>query len=60
MSKLLFIYGQYLPEATAKISVFNRGFLLADGIYELVPVIWGQRIDVEQRALTLKEAYACV
>ena len=47
MSKLVFLNGQYLPEDAAKISVFDRGFLLADGVYEVVPVIRGQLIDVE-------------
>ena len=47
MHKTVYLNGRYLPEAEAKISVFDRGFLLADGVYEVVPVLWGSLVDVE-------------
>ena len=34
-----------LEEADAKISVFDRGFLFADGIYEVSSVLNGKLID---------------
>lgn len=34
----VFINGQWLPSAEASISVFDRGFLFGDGIYEVLPV----------------------
>ena len=37
-SPLVFLNGQFLPLADAKISVLDRGFLFGDGIYEVVPV----------------------
>jgi len=43
---IVFLNGQYLPEDKAKVSIFDRGFLLADGVYEVVPVIQGALIDV--------------
>jgi len=46
MDKTVFLNGNYLPEEEAKISVFDRGFLLADGVYEVVPVLQGTMIDV--------------
>jgi D-alanine transaminase len=46
MSKIVFLNGQYVPGNEAKVSVFDRGFLLADGVYEVVPVLQGFLIDV--------------
>ena len=46
MQKTVFLNGLYLPEEEAKVSVFDRGFLLADGVYEVVPVVGGRMIDV--------------
>ena len=46
MQKTVFLNGVFLPEEEAKVSVFDRGFLFADGVYEVVPVIGGKMIDV--------------
>lgn len=35
---LIYLNGDYVPHEQAKISVFDRGFLFADGIYEVVPI----------------------
>lgn len=37
--------GRYLPAAEATISVFDRGFLFGDGVYEVIPVIRGRPVD---------------
>jgi D-alanine transaminase len=34
----VFLNGRFMPDADAKISVFDRGFVFGDGVYELVPV----------------------
>ena len=34
----VYLNGQFLPLAEAKISVLDRGFIFGDGVYELVPV----------------------
>ena len=47
MSKIVYLDGWYLPESQARVSVFDRGFLLADGVYEVVPVLRGRLIDVD-------------
>ena len=36
--KTAFINGEYLDLADAKISIFDRGFLFGDAIYEVLPV----------------------
>ena len=45
MNRTVYVNGEYLAEADAKISVFDRGFLMADGIYEVTSVLNGQLID---------------
>jgi len=45
MGRIVFVNGEYLSEEEAKISVFDRGFLFADGIYEVSSVLDGKPID---------------
>ncbi len=45
MSRIVYVNGKYLPEEEAKISIFDRGFVFGDGIYEVVPVIRGRLTD---------------
>ncbi|MDH3713091.1 MAG: D-amino-acid transaminase [Gammaproteobacteria bacterium] len=45
MSRTVYVNGEYLPEAQAKISIFDRGFLFADGIYEVSSVLDGKLLD---------------
>lgn len=45
MGRIVYVNGAYLPEEEAKISVFDRGFLFADGIYEVSSVLDGKAID---------------
>ncbi len=45
MSRIVYVNGEYLAEKEAKISVFDRGFLFADGIYEVSSVLQGKLID---------------
>ena len=45
MSRTVYVNGEFLDEENAKISVFDRGFLFADGVYEVSSVIDGKLID---------------
>ena len=45
MSRIVYVNGEYLPEEEARISVFDRGFLFADGVYEVSSVLHGRLID---------------
>ncbi len=45
MSMLAFVNGQFVPEADARISIFDRGFLFGDGVYEVTPIIDGRLVD---------------
>ena len=45
MSRVVFVNGKFVKEQEAVISIFDRGFIFGDGIYEVVPVIRGKIID---------------
>ena len=45
MSRTVYVNGAYVPEGDAKVSVFDRGFLFADGVYEVTSVLDGKLID---------------
>lgn len=45
MTRTVYVNGQYLPETEATVSIFDRGFLMADGVYEVTSVLDGKLID---------------
>lgn len=45
MSRIVYVNGEYVPEEDAKISIFDRGFLMADGVYEVTSVLEGRLVD---------------
>jgi D-alanine transaminase len=44
-ARIVYVNGSYVPEAEAKVSVFDRGFLFADAVYEVTSVLDGRLID---------------
>lgn len=53
MTRTVYVNGEYLPEAEATVSIFDRGFLMADGVYEVTSVLDGKLIDFEGHAVRL-------
>ena len=47
MSRTVYVNGTYLPEEDAKVSIFDRSFLMADGVYEVTSVLGGKLIDFD-------------
>ena len=45
MTKMVYINGEYHEKKDAKISIFDRGFIFGDGVYEVVPVINSRMAD---------------
>lgn len=41
----VFLNGDFIDKDSAKISIFDRGFIFGDGIYEVVPVINGVMVE---------------
>ena len=53
MSRTVYVNGEYLPEEEAKVSIFDRSFLMADGVYEVTSVLGGKLIHKRQRQFNL-------
>jgi D-alanine transaminase len=47
MSRIVYVNGAWMPEQEARISVFDRGFLMADAVYEVTAVLDGRLCDYE-------------
>ncbi len=44
---VVYLNGEYFPAADARVSVFDRGFLLGDGVYEVIPAYAGNLFRLE-------------
>ncbi|RDC71571.1 D-amino-acid transaminase [Rhodovulum sp. 12E13] len=53
MGRIVYVNGEYVPEEEARVSVFDRGFLFADGVYEVTSVIGGRLVDFDGHARRL-------
>ena len=53
---LVYLNGEYVPRSSAKISIFDRGLLFSDAVYEVVSVIDGQLIDMERHVSRLERS----
>lgn len=47
MDRIAYVNGDYVPLAEARVSVLDRGFLFADGIYEVAAVLDGRLVDLD-------------
>jgi len=56
MSRTVYLNGEYLPEEEAKVSVFDRGFLMADGVYEVTSVLDGKLVDFDGHLARLERS----
>ena len=45
MNRIVFLNGKYIKENEAKISIFDRGLLFADSVYEVTAVLDNKLID---------------
>ena len=45
MSRIVYVNGNFCEPSEAKVSIFDRGLLFADGIYEVVAVMDGKLVD---------------
>ena len=56
MSRTVYVNGEYLPEEEATVSIFDRSFLMADGVYEVTSVLGGKLIDFDGHAARLERS----
>jgi D-alanine transaminase len=53
MSRIAYVNGDFVAIEEARISVLDRGFLFADGVYEVTAVIDGRLVDNEAHLVRL-------
>lgn len=58
MSRIVYVNGQYKPYASAHVHVEDRGFQLADSVYEVVEVLGGKLIDATRHLARLDRSLA--
>ena len=58
MTRTVYLNGDYLPENEAKVSIFDRGFVMADGVYEVTSVLDGKLIDFAGHCARLARSLA--
>ncbi len=56
MSRIVYVNGDFVPEEDGKVSIFDRGFLFADGVYEVSTVIKGRLVDNDAHLSRLKRS----
>jgi len=56
MSRTVYVNGTYLPEEEATVSIFDRSFLMADGVYEVTSVLDGKLIDFDGHRARLERS----
>jgi len=52
----VYLNGDYVPRSSAKISIFDRGLLFSDAVYEVISVIGGRLIDMERHVTRLERS----
>jgi D-alanine transaminase len=56
MSRIAYVNGRYLPHADAAVSIEDRGFQFADGVYEVCEVRGGPLIDERRHMARLERS----
>lgn len=58
MSSIAYVNGAFTPLEDARVSILDRGFLFADGVYEVAAVIDGRLVDNEAHLARLERSLA--
>lgn len=60
MDDTVYLNGEYLPLADAKVSVLDRGFLFGDGVYEVIPAYAGRLFRFEDHVARLNNSLRAI
>lgn len=52
----VYLNGDYLDDSEARISIFDRGFMFGDGVYEVIPVYGGRLFRFDQHLARLRHS----
>jgi len=58
VTRYVYVNGEFVEADQARISIFDRGFLFADGVYEVTAVLDGRMIDFEPHLQRLRSSLA--
>lgn len=58
--RTVYVNGHYLPEDKATVSIFDRGFLFADAVYEVTSVLDGKLIDFDAHMARLTRSLSAL
>ncbi len=53
---IVYLNGEYLPVEEARVSVLDRGFLFADGVYEVIPAYGGRLLRLAEHLKRLQDS----
>lgn len=53
---IAYLNGEWQAPEDAKISVFDRGFMFGDGVYEVMPVYWGKVFTLDEHLTRLNRS----
>ena len=56
MSRIAYVNGRYLPRSAAKVSIEDRGYQFADGVYEVCEVRAGRLVDERRHMARLERS----
>lgn len=56
MSRTVYLNGEYLPEEEANVSIFDRGFVMGDAVYEVTCVLDGKLLEFEGHMARLQRS----
>ncbi len=60
MQGVVCVDGDFVAARDARVSVFDRGFLFADAVYEVVPVLEGRLVDLDGHLARLGRSLAAL
>ncbi|WP_337995689.1 D-amino-acid transaminase [Oleispirillum naphthae] len=56
MNRIVYLNGDWMPENEAKVSIFDRGYVFGDAIYEVTAVVGGKLVDYAGHAARLQRS----
>jgi D-alanine transaminase len=56
MARIAYVNGRFVPLEEAQVSILDRGFLFADGIYEVTAVLDGRLVDTPRHMARLERS----
>jgi len=57
---VIYLNGQFIPRSQGRVDVEDRGFVFADGVYEVVRYYWGKPLAMDLHVQRLRRSLAAV